>query len=131
VERKMTGNERERRSKNRYPIQLSVKYHTLAKTRRLSGAGHTVNLSSSGIFVETDVRIPVGSKLEVNIEWPTLLDGTIPLQISAVGKVVRSAESGFAFAFSQYQFRTMSRKLQVIPKKNWQPAPLLLRSAGA
>ncbi len=122
----------ERRTKNRYPIALNVKYRTLGRYHRISGLGRTINLSSSGMLVESEQHLAEGARLEVNIEWPSLLDGLIPLQVVALGRVVRSFESGFALSFSQYQFRTMSRKLQAVPVQDWEAsnAPLI-RSAGA
>ena len=122
----------ERRSKTRYPIELNVKYRTLGRYHRLAGVGRTANLSSSGMFIVTEHRMAVGARLELNIEWPSLLDGLIPLQVVAVGKVVRSLESGFAFSFTQYQFRTMSRKLQTTPTNGWEAArEPMIRTAGA
>jgi len=119
----------ERRSKTRYPIELNVKYRTLGRYHRLTGMGRTANLSSCGMFIVTEQRVALGARLELNIEWPSLLDGLIPLQMVVVGKVVRCLESGFAFAFGQYQFRTMSRKLQSTPMNGW--GDPMIRTAGA
>lgn len=122
----------ERRTKTRYPIELNVKYRTLGRYHRLTGAGRTGNLSSCGMLIVTDQRMALGARLELNIEWPSLLDGLIPLQMVVVGKVVRCLETGFAFSFGQYQFRTMSRKLQSAPLNGWDRAgEPIIRSAGA
>ena len=89
-------------------------------------------MSSGGLLIAAEQRTQVGAKIELNVEWPSLLDGTIPLQLVAVGRVVRCLESGFALAFTQYQFRTMSRKLQSIPGEGWDaPEATMIRSAGA
>ena len=74
-----------------------------------------MNMSSGGLLIAADQRTELGAKIELNIEWPSLLDGQVPLQLVAIGKVVRCLESGFALSFTQYQFRTMSRKLQAAP----------------
>jgi PilZ domain len=122
----------ERRSKIRYPVSLNVKYRTVGRSNRISGVGRTLNMSSGGLLIAADQRTQVGAKIELNVEWPSLLDGTIPLQLVAVGRVVRCLESGFALAFTQYQFRTMSRKLQSIPGDGWAAAEtVMIRSAGA
>jgi len=122
----------ERRSKIRYPVSLNVKYRTVGRSNRISGVGRTLNMSSGGLLIAADQRTEVGAKVELNVEWPSLLDGAIPLQLVAVGRVVRCLESGFALSFTQYQFRTMSRKLQSIPNEGWDgmDAPMI-RSAGA
>jgi hypothetical protein len=89
-------------------------------------------MSSGGLLIAADQRTQIGAKIELNVEWPSLLDGMIPLQLVAVGRVVRCLESGFALAFTQYQFRTMSRKLQAIPSGGWDGLETaMIRSAGA
>ena len=122
----------ERRSKIRYPVSLNVKYRTVGRSDRISGVGRTLNMSSGGLLIAADQRTEVGAKVELNVEWPSLLDGMIPLQLVAIGRVVRCLESGFALAFTQYQFRTMSRKLQSISSEGWDGVvPPMIRSAGA
>jgi hypothetical protein len=122
----------ERRSKIRYPVSLNVKYRTVGRSNRISGVGRTLNMSSGGLLIAADQRTEVGAKVELNVEWPSMLDGSIPLQLVAVGRVVRCLESGFALSFTQYQFRTMSRKLQSLPNDGWDgmDSPMI-RSAGA
>jgi hypothetical protein len=101
----------ERRSKARYPVKLTVRYRTIGRTH-VVGTGHTLNMSSGGLLVSAEHDFNEGLRLEVNVEWPLLLDGSIPLQLVANGKIVRSADSTFAISFAQYQFRTMSRVLK-------------------
>jgi PilZ domain len=122
----------ERRTKIRYPVTLNVRYRTIGRSNRISGMGRTLNMSSGGLLVAADQRTEVGARLELNVEWPSMLDGQIPLQLVAVGKVVRCLESGFAISFTQYQFRTLSRKLQATPGDGWDGLETpFIRSAGA
>src|SRR6266852_9546543 len=99
----------ERRSKIRYPIRLSVRYRGLGRMDGVVGVGQTLDLSSSGILVESphQQKVSVGSRLEVSVEWPIMLDGTSPLQVVILGRVVRSETSRFAASFPRYYFRTM------------------------
>jgi hypothetical protein len=132
VEAKSRSTPLERRLKIRYPVTLKVRYRTLGRSNRTTGLGRTVNMSSAGLLVLADHRTEVGAKIELNIEWPSMLDGQVPLQLVAVGKVVRCLESGFALAFTQYQFRTLSRKLQSVPGESWDGLETsMMRSAGA
>ena len=57
-------------------------------------------------------NIPEGARLKIFIEWPSLLNGTTPLQLITVGTVVRCTEIGVSIVFESYQFRTMSRTRQ-------------------
>jgi hypothetical protein len=102
----------ERRSKARYPVKLTVRYRTIGRSNTVNGVGQTLNMSSGGLLVSAEHEMPAGLRLEVNVEWPLLLDGTVPLQLVAHGKVVRGGESEFAISFAQYQFRTMGRVLK-------------------
>jgi PilZ domain-containing protein len=107
----------ERRFKSRYPLELNVRYHTFGKSTVISGEGRTVNLSSSGMLVASSDKMSDGMRLKLTIEWPSLLNGTTPLQLVTFGRVVRSDASGFAVAMEHYQFRTMKRRtdLTVVP----------------
>ena len=100
----------ERRFKARYPLELNVRYHTFGKTTIISGEGRTVNFSSSGVLVASADKPNDGARLKLTIEWPSLLNGTTPLQLVTFGRVVRTDASGFAVALEHYQFRTMKRK---------------------
>jgi hypothetical protein len=66
-------------------------------------------MSSGGLLVSAEQEVRAGLRLEVNVEWPLMLNGTVPLQLVAHGKVVRCGGSMFAVSFAQYQFRTMGR----------------------
>jgi PilZ domain-containing protein len=99
----------ERRSKLRYPLDLAVRYQSIGPSRALAGVGRTLNLSSSGLLLESCDEVPTGARLRVTIEWPSLLNGTTPLQLVTVGRVVRQDNCNFAVVFEHYQFKTMSR----------------------
>jgi hypothetical protein len=114
----------ERRLKVRYPLVLSVRYRTLGR-EFYSGVGQAVNLSSGGALVDSQQELGMGAELEVRMDWPSLLDGYIPLQLVAVGWVVRCEASSFAVRFRRHQFRTLKRKVQPFP------GPANSRYAGA
>lgn len=102
----------ERRSRYRYPLNLSVRFRCLSEKSLFSGAGLAVNLSSGGVLVVShhlvsEHEITVGEWAEMSIEWPSLLDGKTPLQLVAVGRVLRRGTADFAAAFERYQFRTL------------------------
>ena len=100
----------ERRLKFRYPLDLSVRFRCHSGSR-FCGAGRAVNVSSGGLLMVFRQIVPqgeiiVGARVDLSIEWPSLLNGTTPLQLCAVGRVVRQKASGFAASFERYQFRT-------------------------
>jgi len=97
----------ERRVKVRYPLDLSVRFRYAHAGSLFAGAGLTVNLSSGGALVASKHRIHVGALVEMSMEWPSLLDGRVSLQLIAVGRVVRKEPSFFAVSFERHEFRTM------------------------
>jgi hypothetical protein len=99
----------ERRVKSRYPLALNVRYQTMEPEGLVSGVGQTVNLSSNGMHVACSSNVPEGTRVRTYVEWPTLLNGTTPLQLITVGTVVRRTALGISIAFESYQFKTMSR----------------------
>jgi hypothetical protein len=101
----------ERRSKVRFPLELRVHFRTLGRRHPVSGAGWVLNMSSGGVLVASRHDMKAGSQIELNIEWPYLLDERIPLQLVAVGRIVRSGTSNFAAALAQYEFRTKTRAI--------------------
>ena len=99
----------ERRSKVRFPLELRVRYHTLARRCPAVGTGVVMNISRSGVLVSSQHDISEGTRIELNIEWPSLLDGRVPLQVVTVGRVVRCEPSSFAVVLARYQFRTTKK----------------------
>jgi hypothetical protein len=120
----------ERRFKARYPLELNVRYQTLGRTNPVSGVGRTRNLSSSGALVACSEKVSDGVRLKLTIEWPSLLDGTTPLQLVTFGKVVRASEFEFAIALDHYQFRTMKRHAPARPKADLEAEVFLVASGG-
>lgn len=100
----------ERRLRARYPVQLPARYRTLNRKIEFAGVGLTVNMSSSGLLVTCQHEIKLGARMEVQVNWPSFLEATIPLQLVTSGQVIRSEPSAFAIEFDCYQFRTVRSK---------------------
>ena len=100
----------ERRLKIRYPVRFAVSFRAAGSTGGLTGVGYTINMSSSGLLFSCPHELRTGMRIELTLEWPSLLDSVIPLQLATRGRIVRAQGSKYALAFSTYQFRTMKRK---------------------
>jgi hypothetical protein len=106
----------ERRYKSRYPLELNVRYRILAGETVRTGIGRTLNVSSGGLLIASEQQIVHdGSRLQVSLEWPLMLDETTPLQLIAVCRVIRCQPSGFAVRLERYQFRTRKTGTPRIP----------------
>ncbi|MFB3826811.1 MAG: hypothetical protein ACE15B_08580 [Bryobacteraceae bacterium] len=107
----------ERRTKRRFHIEQEVRYrmlygHRIAET----GHGRTLNMSSSGVWITTDMPLTVGLPVELSMNWPALLNDVCPMKLMIYGCVVRSSETGAAIAIERYEFRTQgSRAFQQPP----------------
>ena len=105
---------KERRSAFRYPIALNASYKPSKKKSIDGGEGKTVNMSSRGLWIASEQKVKLGARLEVILEWPARLDGAIELVLVAIGRVVRTRESGFALELARYEFRTSKRKVKSV-----------------
>ena len=99
----------ERRSRLRFPFELRVRFRTLGQSYPVAGIGWVVNISSGGVLVAYQHEIGAGTQVELNIDWPTRLDGRVPLHLVAVGTVVRSELFSFAVDLERYHFRIAGR----------------------
>jgi PilZ domain-containing protein len=92
---------------SRFPIQTELRYRTLNQREAiLSGAGRTLNISSSGVLFTSDHDLPVGTRLEVYINWPAQLNDNCLLNLVARGRVMRHTGGQLAVQIQQYEFRT-------------------------
>ncbi len=101
----------ERRARLRFPLKQRVRFKTLERSYPVDGMGWVVNISSNGVFVACQHEVDAGTQLELNIDWPTRLDGRVPLHLVAVGTVVRSELFNFAVVFERYHFRIAGKTL--------------------
>ena len=72
----------------------------------------TRDISAGGVLFSTDEVLPTGSTVELNIEWPVLLNGTKRLRLRVHGRVVRSDDQGTAVRTIRYEFFTAAQAPQ-------------------
>ena len=103
----------ERRLHQRYPITLDVEYKVPGGSDvRLMGFGRTVNISSRGVLLEISDRLPNRCPIQVSINWPFFLGGSIPLKLVMYGNIVRVAGSTIVVRVTGHTFRTAGRTMQ-------------------
>src|SRR5579863_5767877 len=97
----------DRRNTSRFPVREDLKYKVLhSKAVSISGTGQTLNMGSGGLLFTTEQRLPVGRQVEISVNWPARLDGTCPLKLVAVGRVVRADAGQAAVRIERYEFKT-------------------------
>ena len=112
----------ERRSNHRYPVAVAMEYRAVLDNRGVvKGSGATINLSSAGVLFETSAPLPAGVSIELDIEWPTKLNDTVPLKLHAKGKTIRTQGGYTAVGFSRTEFRTRATRSVVCIDKQRLP----------
>ena len=97
----------ERRSEERFPIRLNLRYRVLSShMQRPFAHGQTINMSSHGILFVDGQTLILGTKVEAEVDWPAQLDGQAPLKLIVRGSVVRFENRCVALALGAREFRT-------------------------
>ena len=98
----------ERRTKRRIPFERDCRIRLLQSNLRLEAlSSRTINMSSSGVLLNTTCRWDSGTMLEVAIHWPTQLDEQCRLKLVARARVIRCDGNQVACAIDGYEFRTL------------------------
>jgi hypothetical protein len=97
----------ERRVKTRYNLALNLSYCIRGGTRTgEAGTGRTIDVSSAAIRFVAEHPFPTGMYMELFVDWPTLLDGRVPLQLIATGLVIRTNGTDTVVKIERYLFKT-------------------------
>ena len=119
---------RERRLKQRFPLEQDIRYKMLYGQRIAeTGVGKTTNISSGGLWMTTETMLTTGMPVELSMSWPVLLNDTCPMKLMIYGCVVRSNERGAAVAIERYEFRTQGARAFQQPVM---PMPAEMRLSG-
>jgi hypothetical protein len=69
----------DRRCDRRYSVLLDLRWKLVHRRRVVdAGAGNTLDLSRSGVRIESGRPLPEGMNVELAISWPVLLRGVAP-----------------------------------------------------
>jgi len=123
----------DRRRDRRYALQLDLRWKLIRRRRLLdSGVGQTVDVSSGGLYLETERPLHPGLNVELSITWPVMLHNVAPLQLVVFGKVLRINGNRSAIQMNQHEFRTMAVSSDQRPKLNSprSASPMFSRNSG-
>ena len=70
------------------------------------GVGKVLDISSKGVCFTTECVLKVGTRVELSVDWPLLLDHTYPLKLMIIGHVSRSNNKAAVVRIEHYEFRT-------------------------
>jgi len=97
----------ERRAGVRVRIECPTRYETQSEPKH-AGLGHTIDISSGGIFFTTESLLPSNAEVILRVTWPVPLDGDIPVELRAVGKLARTESMKAALQMESLTFSVAS-----------------------
>jgi hypothetical protein len=69
------------------------------------GAGRVIDMSSSGVFFTTESLLRRNTRVALHVAWPVRLDGDVPVELFAEGKLVRTERTRAALQYDRIAFR--------------------------
>lgn len=83
----------EARTGKRFPLELPIRIHQ--KKTQLEKDGTTADLSSAGVYIQTNSELSVGAPIEFDITLPAKFLGTPgDVEVHCTGRVVRRESNG-------------------------------------
>ena len=99
----------ERRRNHRFQLELPLRYSAERPDRtQVRGEGLTVNISSGGALVKINDPMPLGTHLDLSIDWPIQAGAPRRLRLKALGEVIRSDDDSLAIVFRRHEFHPVA-----------------------
>lgn len=122
----------ERRLCSRYKLDLAIRFRVLlAGTTAEWRAGTVLDLSSTGVSFQCRHALPVNTRIEVVIDWPST-HGTIhPISLRASGDVVRCRDRRVAVQMTSCRMSTGKATSPVVNAASSSEGPLRRARKGS
>jgi hypothetical protein len=91
---------RERRTAARVQIDCPTRY----ETPQQFGFGHTIDMSATGIAFTTETLLARDTEVTLRMTWPVRLEGGVPVEFYAVGKLARAEQMKAALQMDSMRF---------------------------
>jgi hypothetical protein len=103
----------DRRANQRYPITLEVEYKVPdGNGGQRKGLGRTIDIASRGLLLDVSDPLPNRCPIQLSINWPFLLDGSIPLKLLMYGNIVQVAGNRIAVEVTRHVFHLAGHATQ-------------------
>ena len=128
----------------RYPMSFPLRYVLATRDEGRTGTGETVWMSGSEVAFVSRGQTSIGEKITLHIEWPVMLGGEVPLQLTAMAEIMQCTAPLSVARITKFEFRTRGsqasalqssslglRNLVLMPALNVRPAyPAASRAYG-
>lgn len=115
----------DRRTSARFELRLPLRYRVSQGTETIwKGTGRTVDISRTGIRFHSSRPFPLGSHVELQIEWPIRYGDLFPMQLNLRGIVVRSDNKQVVLRNRTWEFRVVAaegREAATERSHGWSP----------
>ena len=96
----------ERRETKRYELHLPIHYRVSQKGSVARwGTGITREISTTGLSFRTRKPLPIGSHVEMIVDWPAKYSEDQPIDLQLTGFIVRSDSHRTAVRVTSRRFR--------------------------
>ncbi len=106
-----------RRTARRHDVKMPLQYRiSEGKIASPWKCSQTIDMSVDAILIDTAKALPLGTKLELAIDWPGLYHGKPMVHLLVIGSVVRNDRRGTALRILNHEFRDV-RPAVVHPRR--------------
>ncbi len=101
----------ERRASRRYAIRAGLEFSAfLLKRSMVKGKGTIVNMSRSGVLIQSTKPLHPGMEIELRIAWPARMENEAPVDLHVRGRTVRTDGVTTAIIIGKGDFRVRGAK---------------------
>ena len=94
-----------RRLSRRYGLRLALRYRLSEKgVEHRWCSGMTRDMSRDGVLFRTRRPLPIGSHIEIRVDWPARYESVHPVDLQITGFVVRSEHGRTAVRINSHRF---------------------------
>jgi len=97
---------KDQRAFHRYSIRVPLRYRVVSLPHSHDWKqGHTLNMSAGGLFADVPERVPWGTRLKLEVDWPGLYHDRQIVRLILLAEVIRVDRRGTALRILRRQFR--------------------------
>jgi hypothetical protein len=103
--------DKERRRAKRFPLRREARYTILEPHKRNPSVGsETLDISSSGMCLRCTDAPPLGSRMDVSVNWPAVLENGCRLKLVARARVIWRSNEAVGLMIERHEFRTQGKE---------------------
>jgi c-di-GMP-binding flagellar brake protein YcgR len=104
----------ERRRARRFPLRREARYTILELHKRNQPIGtETLDMSSGGMCLRCTDAPPPGSRMDVAVNWPAVLENGCRLKLVARTRVMWRSNEAVGLMIERHEFRTQGKEFAV------------------